>query len=204
MRVLAKWETLDLQVPQVTYGEGCAVIWIDNYRLQWSNSFRISPRSTARYGKMGPPGPVGQQGAPRLPGHPGSKERDGQCSPGDRVRHQEDYSTKGPSVKGPQGVWDKDTTDKTWNQRPEDFKPESQSIATFSSIVLNKNPLYFASSLNTCGMWIIKLHQGLFFNALSFLNVSSLFYSLIFHLSHFSFVHFQTTVRSWQDSFCFL
>lgn len=31
MRVLAKWETLDLQVPQVTYGEGGAVIWIDNY-----------------------------------------------------------------------------------------------------------------------------------------------------------------------------
>lgn len=96
------------------------------------------------------------------------------------------------------------TTDKTWNQRPEDFKPESQSVATFSSIVLNKNPLYLASSLNTCGMWIIKLHRGLFFNAPSFLNVSSLFYSLIFHLSHFSFVHFQTTLRSWQDSFCFL
>lgn len=53
---------------------------------------------------MGPPGPVGQQGAPGLPGHPGSKERDGQCSPGDCVRYQEDYSTKGPSVKGPQGV----------------------------------------------------------------------------------------------------
>lgn len=161
------------------------------------------------YGKMGPPGPVGQQGVPGLPGspgHPGSKGRDGRCNPGDCMSHQVDYSPKGPSVKGPWGVWYRqETTDKTWTQRPKDSKPDSKSAAVFLSVVLNKNPLYFVRSSNSLWNVVSIDAPGLFFNALLFFERQFIILlpPLIFSSRLFfvlAFVHFQTTLQSWQES----
>lgn len=97
MRVLERRETLDLQVPQVTY--------------ECRSSGLITTLCSKvpgppGYGRMGPPGPVGQQGVPGLPGppgRPGSKGRRGHCSPGDCVSHQVGYSPKGLIRQGSLG-----------------------------------------------------------------------------------------------------
>lgn len=157
------------QVPQVTYkwqSFGLITTLCSKVARKTASLFRPGVPGAPGYGKTGPPGPVGQQGVPGLPGppgHTGSKGRDGRCNPGDCVSHQVDYSPKSSSVKGPWGVWDRETTDETRNQKPEDSKSESKSAAAFSSIALNKNPLCFARSWNPCGMWFAKMHQGSFF-----------------------------------------
>lgn len=181
------------QVPQVTYewqSFGLITTLCSKVARKMASLFRPGVPGAPGYGKIGPPGPVGQQGVPGLPGppgHPGSKGRDGRCNPGDCVSHQVDYSPKSSSVKGPWGVWDKETTDETWNQKPEDSKSESKSAAAFSSIVLTKNPLYFARSWNPCGMWFAKMHQGSFFNAPSFFLTSVHYFIVISNFSLASF-----------------